>query len=70
MWAVVVLYGLADNPRRHGELARMTGGISSEVLTHTLRGLEGSGLVARHAYAEAPPLAASVRVAGGTPHRP
>jgi DNA-binding HxlR family transcriptional regulator len=26
-----------------------------KVLTHTLRRLEGSGLVARHAYAEAPP---------------
>ena len=54
-WAVVVLYGLADKPRRHGELARMIGGISGRVLTHTLRRLEGSGLVARHAHAEAPP---------------
>jgi DNA-binding HxlR family transcriptional regulator len=54
-WAVVVLYGLADKPRRHGELAAMIGGISKKVLTHTLRRLESSGLVARQAYAEAPP---------------
>ena len=53
--AVVVLYGLADKPRRHGDLARLIGGISSKVLTHTLRRLESSGLVARHVYAEAPP---------------
>lgn len=54
-WAVVVLYGLADKPRRHGELAGLIGGISRKVLTHTLRRLEGSGLVARHPYAETPP---------------
>ncbi len=54
-WAVVILYGLADQPRRHGELARLIGGISNKVLTHTLRRLESSGLVARQAYAEAPP---------------
>ena len=54
-WAVVVLYGLADKPRRHCDLARLIGGISSKVLTHTLRRLESSGLVSRHVYAEAPP---------------
>jgi DNA-binding HxlR family transcriptional regulator len=54
-WAVVVLYGLADKPRRYGELAEMIGGVSHKVLTHTLRTLASSGLVARHAYAEAPP---------------
>lgn len=54
-WAVVVLYGLADKPRRHGELARLIGGISNKVLTHTLRRLQNSGLVTRRAYAEAPP---------------
>lgn len=54
-WAVVVLYGLADKPRRHGELAGLIGGISHKVLTHTLRRLASSGLVARHVYAEAPP---------------
>lgn len=31
------------------------GGISRKVLTQTLRRLESRGLVARHAYAEAPP---------------
>jgi DNA-binding HxlR family transcriptional regulator len=54
-WAVVVLYGLAGQPRRHGELAGLIGGISKKVLTHTLRRLESSGLVTRQAYAAAPP---------------
>jgi DNA-binding HxlR family transcriptional regulator len=31
------------------------GGVAAGLLTHTLRRLENSGLVARHAYAEAPP---------------
>ena len=54
-WAVVVLYGLAAGPRRHGELAELIGGISKKVLTQTLRRLQGSGLVDRQVYAEAPP---------------
>jgi DNA-binding HxlR family transcriptional regulator len=54
-WAVVVLYGLAGGPRRHGELVELIGGISKKVLTQTLRRLEGSGLVARQVYAQAPP---------------
>ena len=54
-WAVVVLYGLAGKPRRYGELAKLIGGISSKVLTQTLRRLQGSGLVTRQVYAEAPP---------------
>ncbi len=54
-WAVVVLYGLADGPRRHGELVELIGGISKKVLTHTLRRLETYGLVERTVYAEAPP---------------
>ena len=54
-WAVVVLYGLADGPKRHGGLVGLIGGISKKVLTHTLRRLQTYGLVARHAHAEAPP---------------
>jgi DNA-binding HxlR family transcriptional regulator len=42
-WAVVVLYGLADGPRRHGELVELIGGISKKVLTQTLRRLEVLG---------------------------
>lgn len=54
-WAVVVLYGLADGPRRHGEVVDLIGGVSHKVLSQTLRRLEQNGLIARHAYAEAPP---------------
>ncbi|KOG89596.1 winged helix-turn-helix transcriptional regulator [Streptomyces varsoviensis] len=48
-WAVVVLYALRREPRRHGELIDLIGGVSRKVLTHTLRRLQGFGLVERHA---------------------
>jgi DNA-binding HxlR family transcriptional regulator len=54
-WAVVVIYGLSDGPRRHGDLLTRIGGISKKVLTQTLRKLQQHGLISRHAYAEAPP---------------
>jgi DNA-binding HxlR family transcriptional regulator len=50
-WAVLVLFGLSDRPRRHGELAGLIGGISRKVLTQTLRRLQQYGLVERHAEA-------------------
>ncbi|WP_031465876.1 winged helix-turn-helix transcriptional regulator [Sciscionella sediminilitoris] len=48
-WAVVVLYALRGEPRRHGELVEAIGGISRKVLTQTLRRLQGHGLVERRA---------------------
>ncbi|MET9510618.1 helix-turn-helix domain-containing protein [Streptomyces flavidovirens] len=54
-WNAVVIYALADGPRRPGELRAEIGGISAKVLTQTLRRLEGYALVERHAYAESPP---------------
>ncbi|WP_274917997.1 winged helix-turn-helix transcriptional regulator [Streptomyces sp. WZ-12] len=48
-WAVVVLYALRQEPRRHGELVALIGGVSRKVLTQTLRRLQGYGLVERHA---------------------
>jgi len=50
-WAVLVLYGLGQGPRRHGELVDVIGGISRKVLTQTLRRLQQYGLVERHAEA-------------------
>jgi DNA-binding HxlR family transcriptional regulator len=50
-WAVLVLFGLSLQPRRHGELAGLIGGISRKVLTQTLRRLQQYGLVERHAEA-------------------
>jgi DNA-binding HxlR family transcriptional regulator len=46
-WAALVLFGLNDAPRRHGELVKIVGGVSRKVLTETLRRLQSSGLVQR-----------------------
>lgn len=34
-WAVLVLFGLSLQPRRHGELVHLIGGISRKVLSRT-----------------------------------
>lgn len=54
-WNAVVLWSLRHGPRRPSELRAVVGGISPKVLNETLRRLEFNGLVARRAYAEAPP---------------
>jgi DNA-binding HxlR family transcriptional regulator len=48
-WAVLVLFALGRQPRRHGELIALIGGVSRKVLTQTLRRLQGYGLVDREA---------------------
>jgi DNA-binding HxlR family transcriptional regulator len=53
-WSLVILHGLGARRWRHGELRELIGGISSKVLTQTLRRLERYGLVHRHEYAEVP----------------
>ncbi|MER7000231.1 helix-turn-helix domain-containing protein [Streptomyces sp. NPDC000410] len=54
-WSVVTIYALGNGPRRHGELKALIGGISSKMLTQTLRRLQHHGLVRRQAFAEVPP---------------
>ncbi|WP_412075796.1 winged helix-turn-helix transcriptional regulator [Streptomyces xanthophaeus] len=54
-WNPVLIWVLRSGPRRPRELRERIGGISPKVLTETLRRLESNGLVARHAYDEAPP---------------
>jgi DNA-binding HxlR family transcriptional regulator len=54
-WSVEVLYLLATGTRRYSEVLYEVGEVSKKTLTHTLRVLEGQGLVARRAYAEVPP---------------
>ena len=54
-WTAVVVFGLRAGPRRPGRLRQEIGGISTKVLTETLRRLERDGLVERRRYAEAPP---------------
>ncbi|WP_432127779.1 winged helix-turn-helix transcriptional regulator [Streptomyces sp. bgisy082] len=46
-WNSVVLWALRDGPSRHVELRGRIGGISSKVLTETLRRLKFNGLVER-----------------------
>lgn len=48
---MLVVFGLSQQPRRHGELADLIGGISRKVLTQTLRRLQDYGLVERRAEA-------------------
>ena len=54
-WDPVVPFALRQGPRRWRELRVSIGGISDKALTEALRRLEDAGLVAREAYAEAPP---------------
>jgi DNA-binding HxlR family transcriptional regulator len=54
-WSVDVLYVLASGTRRYSGVLSDVGDISKKALTHTLRGLERQGLIARQAYPEVPP---------------
>ena len=54
-WALLLVHRLAKRPARTAELRRSIGGISDKMLIQTLRRLERSGFVARHAYPEVPP---------------
>lgn len=53
-WSVVALVGLHRGARRHGELKELIGGISTKVLTDTLRRLESHGLLVRHDFGTVP----------------
>ncbi|MFF5704622.1 winged helix-turn-helix transcriptional regulator [Streptomyces sp. NPDC012794] len=52
-WNSVVIWGLRDGPCRHGDLRERIGGISSKVLTETLRRLQSYGLVDRRVRPDA-----------------
>jgi DNA-binding HxlR family transcriptional regulator len=54
-WDPVVLAALRLGPHRRRELQAAIGGISDKVLTDSLHRLLASGLIERHAHAEAPP---------------
>lgn len=54
-WAVLVIATLTVQPRRFNELKRLIGGISQQMLTRTLKGLERDGLVTRKVYPTVPP---------------
>jgi DNA-binding HxlR family transcriptional regulator len=53
-WTAKILFSLQEKPYRHGELRRRLQGVSQRMLTRTLRSLESSGLIARHATSSKP----------------
>jgi DNA-binding HxlR family transcriptional regulator len=54
-WSVLVVMLLRDSPRRFNEIKRIVGGISQQMLTRTLRGLERDGMVTRTMFPTSPP---------------
>ncbi|GAB7102947.1 helix-turn-helix domain-containing protein [Streptomyces phaeofaciens JCM 4814] len=55
-WTMLVLVALEDGrPMRFAELRRRLDGVTSKVLTQTLRALEREGLLTRSVYPTVPP---------------
>lgn len=54
-WHLIVLYALAQQPRRFNELQRLAPGVSHKVLTQAVRHLEAHGLVIRSVGPDASP---------------
>lgn len=54
-WTVRVVMALHEQPRRFNDIRRRVGGISQQMLTRTLKGLERDGLVQRTVLATKPP---------------
>lgn len=55
-WSLFILYNLGyNNIMRFNELKHRIDGISSRMLSLTLKRLEKNGLIARQVYAEVPP---------------
>ena len=54
-WSMLVVMLLRDGPRRFNDIKRNTGGVSQQMLTRTLRGLERDGMVTRTIFPTSPP---------------
>jgi DNA-binding HxlR family transcriptional regulator len=54
-WTALLIYDLADSPKRFRELETSCAGISSRTLAERLRALEASDVVRRHSYPASPP---------------
>ncbi|WP_392564037.1 helix-turn-helix domain-containing protein [Orbus wheelerorum] len=54
-WKVYILWILAHQTIRYGELHRELAGITQSMLTKQLRELENDGFIIRHIYNEVPP---------------
>lgn len=54
-WAILIIYHLHDKTLRHTQLKVLLTGVSTRMLTLTLRRLEQNGLVRRKVYPVTPP---------------
>jgi len=54
-WTVLIVWELRPGPLRFTELRAAAAGITSQVLTRSLRDLERDGIVIRRYYPEVPP---------------
>ncbi len=54
-WKPLILWALASEPRRTGELRRELEGVSEQVLIQQLRELERDGIVIREVHDHVPP---------------
>src|SRR5258707_5858246 len=54
-WSMLVVMLLRDGSRRFNDIKRNTAGISQQMLTRTLRGLERDGIVTRTILPTSPP---------------
>ncbi|WP_405515173.1 winged helix-turn-helix transcriptional regulator [Streptomyces canus] len=70
-WTAMVVIALSADRMRFRDLRATVDGISSKVLTETLRDLERDGIVTRHVYAEIPPrVEYELTALGRTLHAP
>jgi DNA-binding HxlR family transcriptional regulator len=54
-WSMLILCTLRDGPRRTHEIKRRLRGVSSKMLTQTLRGFERHGILRRQDFGAMPP---------------
>lgn len=54
-WTVLVVMALRERRLRFNEIKRAVGGISQQMLTRTLKGLERDGMVTRTVHPTVPP---------------
>jgi DNA-binding HxlR family transcriptional regulator len=54
-WKLLILYHLAHETRRYGELKRAVHGVSDKMLIQQLKELQADGVVARTDHQEIPP---------------
>lgn len=54
-WKPLILFHLAHEARRYGDLRRAIGNVSDKMLIQQLKELEADGIVDRHDFKEIPP---------------